>query len=386
MANNLGLYDPLFYAQEALIQLEKALGMASRVHRGYEKSPQEKGSTINIRRPGTFTAQAMPISAVNTSDINPDAVAITLDQWHGVQFKVTDKELAYTTEQIIDEHIRPAVVAVADKIDLSLNGLYKYIPWRYTAANPGAFTDFTGVRQILFDMKARMDDLHLEINGERENDYLSLSLFHEADKRGDQAGRLRGELGTVVGFEVFANQNVQTHTAGSLADAAGAVNLLAGYAAGTTTMAIDGVTAAGTLAVGDTFTITGHTAPDGTPQKYVVTEAETANGSGEFASVTFAPKLVAAVVDNQVVTFDVTTGKAQNLAFHRHAFALAMAPLPELGDGMGARISSVSDPITQLALRATLWYDAINANVYVRIDALWGVKVLNENLAVRLES
>ena len=34
--NTLGIYDPLFYAQEALIQLEKALGLAGRVHRGYD--------------------------------------------------------------------------------------------------------------------------------------------------------------------------------------------------------------------------------------------------------------------------------------------------------------------------------------------------------------
>jgi hypothetical protein len=74
MSNTLGNYDPNFYAAQALVQLEQALGMAGRVYRGYDKNPQEYGSVINIRRPTYFTAQAMPISSANTSDINPDSV------------------------------------------------------------------------------------------------------------------------------------------------------------------------------------------------------------------------------------------------------------------------------------------------------------------------
>lgn len=71
MSNTLSVYDPLFYAQEALIQLEKALGMAGRVFRGYDKSPQQKGSVISIRRPSTFTALAAPQSAqaINASEV-----------------------------------------------------------------------------------------------------------------------------------------------------------------------------------------------------------------------------------------------------------------------------------------------------------------------------
>ncbi len=91
MANTLSVYDPIFYAQEALIQLEKALGMAGRVYRGYEKSPQEPGKVISIRRPSTFTAQDAPGSDM---DIDAGEVQIILDQWKEVKFKLTDKELA----------------------------------------------------------------------------------------------------------------------------------------------------------------------------------------------------------------------------------------------------------------------------------------------------
>jgi len=56
MSNTLGNYDPIFYAQEALIALNKALGMAGRVHRGYDPNPQQKGSVINITQPSVFEA------------------------------------------------------------------------------------------------------------------------------------------------------------------------------------------------------------------------------------------------------------------------------------------------------------------------------------------
>src|SRR4051812_29511911 len=114
MSNELSVYDPLFYSQEAIIQLHKALGMAARVHRGYDKSPQQKGSTISISRPSTFTAKAAPQSA---QDIDAGEVQIVLDQWYEVKFKLTDKELTYTTDKIITDHIGPAAYAIADKID-----------------------------------------------------------------------------------------------------------------------------------------------------------------------------------------------------------------------------------------------------------------------------
>src|SRR5262245_60983412 len=161
MANALGLYDPLFYAQEALIQLEKNLGMAARVHRGYDKEPQQKGSTIQIRRPSVFTAQDMPGTA---QDLLPEAVSIVLDQWKGVRFKLTDKEATYTTDQIITEHIRPASYALADAIDLSMVVLYRTIPWVVTAdATPTDVSDFTDVWQR--DRKStRLNSSHLGIS------------------------------------------------------------------------------------------------------------------------------------------------------------------------------------------------------------------------------
>jgi len=380
VSNNINPYDPIWYAQEALIQLEKALGMAGRVHRGHDKTAQQKGSTIQISQPGTFTAQDAPSTA---QDLNPESLTITLNQWKEVKFKLTDKELSYTGEKIITDHIRPAAYAIADNIDLALNALVKQIPWYYdiTLATAGVEAITTG-RRILFNNQVPMNDLHFEVDGYLEEALLKLAAFTQHQGAGETGvqSQLRGSLGTKFGVEVFANQNVISQTSPDWTDMAGAVNEAAGYAVGSTSIAIDGLDATGAIKAGDILVITGHT------QQYAVTADVTlVAGAG---TVSISPAIRgAALVDNQVVTLipaggDNTT-KTQNVMFHRNAFALAMAPLPTIAQQLGARVETVVDPITGLAIRSRLFYDGDTSAVYVALDVLYGLKTLNPNLAVR---
>lgn len=378
MANTLSIYDPTFYAQEALILLEKALGMAGRVHRGYEKSPQEPGSVISIRKPSTFTAQDAPGSDI---DITASSVSITLNKWKEVKFALTDKELSFTTDRIINEHIRPAVYALADIIDQDVALLYKDVPWVKDATNPVAVADLTGVFQTMFDNSVPMDPamIHFMVNGLVQNQCQQLPIFHSALVAGAQAAEtlLRGSLGPRLGFEFFGNQNVKAHTKGTCSVTALLVNG-ASFAKGATSIDLDATSVTGTLVPGDTFVIAGNT------QRYAVTNTVTA-ASNALAGVQFTPGLAVAPADNDAVTVDLTN-KDQNLAFHRNAFALAMAPLSEIGNQVGARIASVQDPKTGVTLRSRLWYDGNNSKVKVGFDALYGVKTLDPNLAIRFRS
>lgn len=373
MPNTLSVYDPTFYAQEALIQLEKALGMAGRVHRGYDKSPQQKGSVISISKPSTFTALAAPTTA---QDLTAGEVQITLDQWYEVKFKLTDKEMTFTTEKIVNDHIRPAAYAIADKIDQQLCALYKDIPWYNVNSSPVAVADFTANRRILNTNAAPTDMRHMMLSPTQEEEALNLSAFTQWQGAG-QAGadaQMRGSLGMKYGYEVFMNQNVQTHTQGVSADATGA--LTAAGTKGDTAISFDSVTSGGTFKAGDSFTIAGNS------QRYVFTADFTATGGAKTDAPIF-PALVQDYDNLAVVTINLVGGE-QGLGFHRNAFALAMAPLSEMGDGRGAQISTVVDPITGLSLRARIFYVGDSSTNYVSIDALWGVKTLDPNLACRL--
>lgn len=374
MANALSVYDPIFYAQEGLIQLEKALGMAGRVHRGYDKAPQQKGASISIRRPGNFTAQDAPSSA---QDIDAGEVQIKLSSWMEVKFALSDKELAAAGEVIIAEHVRPAAVALADAIDQSLCALYADVPWHHDVAATAGVADIISVRRAMFDNKVPLRDpamLHWMLDGDMEADLLSQSAFTQWQGAGavGAEAQVSGVLGQRFGFNFFANQNVQGHVAGTLS--ATAVKLQGAHAKGATSVTLDAATLTGTLTKGDSLVIAGH------DQRYAVTADATASANAVTVSVT--PALVQAYADNTDATISLDE-HAASLAFHRNAFALAMAPLSELGNQLGARIATVTDPITGLALRSRLFYDGNNSKVYVALDALWGVTTLDPNLAVR---
>lgn len=381
MANTLSAYDPIFYAQEALMALEKALGLAGRVYRGFDRDPGQIGKVTSIRKPSTFTAQNAPGSDMN---IEAGEVQITLDQWKEVKFALTDQELAWTGERIVDEHIRPAAYALADAVDQALAAQYVYIPWYHDDASPTDATDITGARKVMRNNAVPLDDpnmMHLMVDGDKEADFLGLNIFHSAATTGgagNEAALMRGSLGTRFGMEVFANQNVPSHTEGTASVTTLAVATTTAALKGAAVLDIDAGSVTGTLVPGDTFIIAGHS------QRYAVTGTFTAS-TNVFSAVTISPALAADAAEDAVITLNQSTHTA-NIGFHRNAFALATAPLSEMGNAVGANIATVADPTTNLALRSRIWYDGDNSTVKVGLDLLYGIKCLDPNLAVILRS
>jgi hypothetical protein len=390
VSNTLSAYNPIFYASEALIALEKALGMANRVYRKLDQDKgREPGDTITIRRPSVFTALNAPTTA---QDLTAGSASVLLNKWKEVKFGLTDQELTYTGERIVAEHIRPAAYALADAIDQSLCALWSQVPWiSNTWTSTSTVADILTARQKLFDNAVPMNDLHFMVDGKREAELLGLTAFSQFQGSGPLGAetQITGSLGTRYGIEFFANQNVASKTSATVADLAGSINNGPGYVAGTKSILVTGFAAAAVLTAGDVVVITGHT------QQYVLTAGVTLDGSGAgtLAIDSFNPGvqgggLESAVINTQVVTITLSGGsgatKFQTLAFNRNAFALAMAPLSMMGNGRGAEIFVAQDPITGLSVRARLFYDGNNSKMFVSLDALWGVLTLNGNLATRV--
>jgi hypothetical protein len=381
MANVLGAYNPVFYANETLIHLRKSLGLAARVHRGYEQERRafEKGDIIRIKSPSVFTAQSAPSSA---QDLKTKTVDITLGTWKEVKWVMTDKERAYTGPQIMAEHIEPAAYALADAIDQDLAALYKEIPWLYDYGTQTDSAIIVDLRKVLFDNAVPITpgQLHLMTDSTLEAYFLKDQVFHSAAVAGaaSEAALMRGSLGTRFGVECFANQNTPTHTPGTAlgtaGDAAGACDGI--VALGATSIVLKSLTGSETIKAGDTFVIAGHT------QRYAVTTATVTLSSGA-GTAAFTPPAVVAYADNDVVTFtkQTATAHAQQVAFHRNCMALGMAPLPD--DLPGIEAFTAVDPVSGLTVRARRWADGANSQLFMAVDALYGVKMLDGNLGVR---
>ena len=401
MPNTLGVYNPIFYAQEALIWLQKALGLANRVHMGFdaERRAFGKGDTINIRRPSIFTAAAAPASA---SDLATETVAITLGQWFEVKFALTDKELAYTQDRIISDHIMPASYALADKIDQDLASLVITVPHAYVEASAATAATVKGLaetRQRLFDLKCPLKDsenMFFMVGGQEESDLLQLAAFSQWQGAG-AAGvdtQATGALGRKYGFEFFANQNRTTAVYDNISDFAGAINNAAGYAKGATSIAVDGLGAAEVYKKGTIITMSSG-ADSGS--EYALTADATMVAGG--ATVTINPGLRNAVADNDTFRIGDPTGAGSanaqdnvtdnlNVGFHRGWAALAFARLPdfdEFTNRLGAEIASVQDPVTGLAVRSRIYYVGASSKIEVALDVLYGFKELDADLACRYE-
>lgn len=399
MANTLGNYNPEFYANEALIQLYKALGMAGRVHRGAEQernsAGNQKGDTINLKRPTKFTAAEHVAGTGSTAqDVVGENIAIVLNNHQEVKYKLTDRELAYTTEQIITDHITPAAYALADKIDQDLHALGSRVGPKAFVSGTASSAFITGPRKVLRNNEVPMDPgmIHYLVDSGMEAAFLDLGIFHEARITGDganQAALMNGSLGQRFGVEVFATQNADVDVAAlsSTATASAASGdvvgaLTADFAANVSTITVDGFTGTETVQIGDTFSIAGD------PTVYTLTAATAwSTGAG---TLTFYPALRRNVANNDVVTFNLLNAieeaaHVRNLMFHRNAFALAFAPLPMTGDGRGAEMATVTDEITGLSVRARMWYDGGTASNFVALDALYGTQVLDPMLGVQVK-
>ena len=392
MANKLGGYDLTMFMQEALAFLHLRLGIAARIHRGYDPNPQQRGSTIVIPVRGNFEVRDAPSTA---QDIAAGEAKITLDHWKEVKFALPDNEGQFTEDRIVEDHIRPAAYALAEDIDTRLAGLYTKVPYAYDRG-ADVIDDIVDVRELMANQGVPLNDgmLHLGVDHRTEADLLKTDVFRSAQVVGGTANQdalFNGSLGRRFGFEIFANGVIQSHTSGTVVsagtDVAGALNGAA--VAGAETVSIDGLSGTETLKAGDSFVIAGNA------QRYVVT-ADRTLAAGAHASVPVFPALVQDYADNAVVTFEDGSGGAvhadsfsANLAFHKDWAALATAPLQDQAGSAQARaqgiqVEVINDPDTNISLRGRMWYDADNSRTVTALDILYGFDVLQPNMAALL--
>lgn len=362
-------YNPYFYANEALRILYKRLGLAFYVKRDLAAGKGSgTGDTVQVRRPQAFSTQAMPIAVASYADVAPQYDNLVIDQWRGNGFKLTDKEKTLTPMKFVDEHLAPVANAIADKIDQDLASLTLQVPWQITADATNPYKDFPAIRKAMFDNKcppvnpaeyAYMTDGVLEQRYEADPTFVQT----QSDSSGGSLQR-DGQLAVKYGFRIFPNQNATTFAGGT---ATGGATVTGVNAAGSSTLAVATIT--GTLVAGTTFSIAGFT------QKYAVI-------SHTATAITISPKLQVATAGSENITYDQTARTSLGLAFHRDAMALVMQPLEDAGPGIVS--ATMVEPSTGLTLRSRIWGDGGTGATIWALDALWGYKMLDPNLAVRV--
>jgi len=404
MANNILTISKI--TNEALMVLENELTFTSEVDRNYDDQfavvGAKIGNTVNVRRPGRFIGTTGP--ALNVEDFNESSVPVTLATQFHVDTQFTTQDLALSLDMFSDRVLKPAVAAIANKIDrdgLSMatlqtanivgtagtppTGLITYL-------TAGAFLDAEGAPR-----DGRRSCIVEPFTSATIVDSLK-GLFVPNDRIGLQYEK--GLMGRdSAGMNWKMDQNVVSQTFGSYAGSA-TINtstdagiLTSGWASSSVlTLSKTGTF---TPNVGDTFTIANVFAVN--PQNR---QAYGSNKLRNFVvkaisgnSVTVSPAVISA---GQFQNVSITSAGAsavtpfnaagtvspQNIIMHRNAFTLAVADL-ELPEGVHFA-GRASDKEIGLSMRVVRQYTINNDSIPTRLDVLYGWAPLYPELACRV--
>ena len=409
MSNNLLTISKI--TNEALMVLENELTFTSEVDRNYDDQfavvGAKIGNTVNVRRPGRFIGTTGP--ALNVEDFNETSVPVTLSTQFHVDTQFTTQDLALSLDMFSDRVLKPAVAAIANKIDydgLSTaaastanivgtpgtppSGLITYL-------TAGAYLDAEGAPR-----DGRRSCIVEPFTGATIVDSLK-GLFVPSDVIGDQYRK--GLMGRdSAGMNWKMDQNVISHTFGTFAGTAvcntsTATGFLSTGWASTSTISITS-TGAVSLNAGDVISLDGVFAVN--PQNrqaygsnklrnFVVTAA--ASGTNATFNVTVSPAVITGgqfqnvsipVTGSTAVNFYNKTGAVspQNIVMHRNAFTLAVADL-ELPEGVHFA-GRASDKDIGLSMRVVRQYTINNDSIPTRLDVLYGWAPLYPELACRV--
>jgi hypothetical protein len=396
-------------AKAAVGILENELVMANAVYRGYEDEFDKKingytvGDTITIRKPTDFTVRNT-ITA-SAQDVTEGKLSLQINKVAGVDFKFTSQQLTLNIADLSERVIRPAMIQIANQIDIDVMSLYKDIPqW---VGTPGTLVQsFAGFAKGTTNLDQRSVPQNGRSGVLAPADYWAMAGSQTAlfqPQIGQNAYR-NGKVGNVGNVETMMSQNAPTFTVGPM----GGTPLVNGASQNTTydttgvntqSLITDGWTASAASRVkkGDVFTlanvydvnpVTKATLPF--LKQFVVTADGSSDGSGNL-TLTIAPQIItsgafqncsAAPADNAALTFVGTAGTAytNNLIFSKNAFALCMVPMVRPPGSVDCSRQSKNG----ISVRVIPYYDGTNDVSNWRLDCIYGVQTIDRRLAVRL--
>ena len=413
MANNLLTISKI--TNEALMVLENELTFTSEVDRNYDDQfavvGAKIGATVNVRRPGRFIGTTGP--ALSVEDFNETSVPVTLSTQFHVDTQFTTQDLALSLDMFSDRVLKPAVAAIANKMDR--DGLV--MAKNATANIVGtAGTPPTGLITYL-TAAAYLDSEGAPRDGRRScviEPFTSATivdslkgLFNPNQKVSKQYEK--GMMGTdSSGMNWKMDQNVVNQTFGSYATATAfscqtstATGFLTTGWASTSTIALSCSTATIGLKQGDVIQIANVYAVN--PQnrqaygsnklRNFVVQADVTVATSSTTSVVVSPAVITA---GQFQNVSVTSAGAstvtpfnntgvvspQNIIMHKNAFCLAVADL-ELPEGVHFA-GRASDKELGLSMRVVRQYTINNDSIPTRLDVLYGWAPLYPELACRV--
>lgn len=331
--NTLDAFNIQLWANESLAILLENMVMGQLVHRDFDSMIAAYGDTVNVRKPGQFTAKrktnADAVTVQNATAVN---IPVKLNQQIHVSYLIKDGEESIAFTSVIDEFLRPAMIANARFIDHVLSSQV----YQFTANSAGKLggMDNTNGKRYILDTRAKMNannawmnDRNLVLTSAAETIMLDIEQFTDAQRVGDDGSALRNaSLGRKLGFDILMAQNQPYITPQTVVT--GAVDNTGGYSIGATSITVDGLSAAITPGTYVTF------AGDMTPHQVVST-----TGGTTPTAMVITPGLTSAVVDGAVLSLypkgatsaEYTYDSVTQLGYAKELAVTGLSVAPQVG-------------------------------------------------------
>lgn len=358
-------------ARQALPMLSENLVFPGLIHRDFSADMHAMGDTVKVRKPVIYEAgEFSEDKGVTYQDIVEDCVDVTLDHIATVDARASAIEAAVSVEDLNRLFVRPAALAIAEKINRDGLMLYKDVFGCVGEAGvtPGTLEVLSQTRKAMNMAKAPVAGRCAVWDVEADAAFSSLDALVNAEKAGGNQALREGAIGRVYGIDNYMSQGVQSHKTGITAFAA--VKLAAKADKGAEVISISGTTITGKLVKGDIMVIGG--------KNYVVTEDTAAASGNAISGVKVYPAMEEAAFGTEV---KLVGDHVANLAFHPMAFAYVTRPLAN-PDGQG--VESYVTNFGGLSLRVTRGYDQQYKRSIYSMDVLYGFKTVYPELAVRV--
>ena len=341
------------------------------VSRGVENKLANAGDTVNVPITPDFgeASDWAPGATIIPSAVTQTQIAVSLNKSKQMVKGFTDTELSLSAYDLIQNYATPMAKSILQAVNKDLY-LELLKTSHFVDATAGLTEDsIADAATKLSENEVGLIDRRLVASPGMVGAMRKIDVFRDVDTNGTDSIIKDGRITRQYGFDIYENNIIGKYTP---KDLVGAVNAAAGYAAGTTTIVVDGFDDdANPIRVGDTFKFTA-----GATGWYTVTG--TTKTTGDTTGITFTPALDEAVLDDAVITFTPTQSLLAfvpgALAFAARAYAAVPKP--------GAQVSVID--VQGLPVRITTWVDSSTLNLNVAYDILYGMTMVNANRCVRI--
>jgi len=202
-------------AADALPALVGNLVMGNLVNRDYEPTLAQAGNTVNVPIPPTLVANNIAEDgSVQTQNPNPGNAQIVLNNHCEATFQIPDVTKVLAVPDLLQVYMRPAVVALAERIESDLLGLYASFTANTPLGTPGtpiteALAD--AAETALFGAKVPAREAkYLVVDPSTYSQLRQIPRFSEYQTAGEAGLRslVDGTIGKIKDFYVFRSQFV----------------------------------------------------------------------------------------------------------------------------------------------------------------------------------